>query len=279
MKSWKSCIAMGALVGLVGCSDEELALLAPLLNALWDTASITLDWDAVDGADSYDIYRGTDSNAMAPLETGYEQTTFTDLSTTAGTVYYYAVHATDSDRDSGPSNVAAGFPHTPPVGSGKVYENTSGQGSYWVFRMTGGVANGEDLILANADVADFGLDTHDGATPVVPSLLVTPFDPGDPAPPLPNGRVSQFALVQSGASQNDFNALTQGDDADYVWFDELAAEYAGLYLVKTEEGNYAKLLITSGDATSPLSAGHTSNDTNEFVEFEWDYNPNNEILF
>ena len=272
MKSWKSWIAMGALVGLVGCSSEELALLAPFLNAIWGTTSVTLDWDEVDGADSYDIYRGTDENALAPREAGVDALTYTDATTTAGTVYYYTVHATDSDRDSGPSNVAAGFPHTPPVGSGKVYENTSGQGSYWVFRMTGGVANGEDLTQAQAGDADFGLNTHENGAPVdselrSPHFTVTP------------ERASQFALVQNGASLNDFNALTQGEDADFVWFDELAAEYAGLYLVKTKEGNYAKLWIASGDAASPLSAGHTENDLNEYIEFEWDYNPHDEILF
>ncbi len=268
MRSWKSWIGAAAVVALVGCGDE-LALLAAILTATWDTNSITLTWDPVDGAESYDVYRGITQAGMILWEEGWDQTAYTDNTSVAGVVYYFAVHARDGDTDSGPSNVVTAFPHTPPAAAGKVYENTSGQGSYYVFRMAGGVATGEDLTLAQADEADFGLNTHESGNPVDPELRSPHFTV------VPNGRVSQFALVQSGASQNDFDALIEGFEADYVWVDELNAESAGLYLVKTQDGNFAKLWIISGNALSPFDGAGDD----EYVEFEWDYNPNGLILF
>jgi len=72
---------------------------------------IDLSWTAPTGiaAGSYNIYRGTSSQAEAatPIQTGVTTTTFADTTVTSGTTYYYVVEAVNLVGTSGPSNEAS----------------------------------------------------------------------------------------------------------------------------------------------------------------------------
>jgi hypothetical protein len=140
--------------------------------------------------------------------------------------------------------------------------------------MLNGIVSGKDVTKSEIDAgvqADFGLSTHEGGSSLVPEVRSPHFTAGD--------RVSAFAKVQVAATGDEFDALRSGSEADFIWSEDLEVNQGGLYLIKTQEGNYAKIWVTSGTATSPLSGGHTDADTNEYIEFEYDYNPNGLILF
>ena len=63
---------------------------------------IGLDWGAVDGADSYAVYRATESGVETsgePLEDGLSETGYTDTGAENGTTYYYRVTAVKADGE------------------------------------------------------------------------------------------------------------------------------------------------------------------------------------
>jgi hypothetical protein len=269
--SWKQYATLAVLIGVVGCSDDPVVLNAPFVEVAWTASSVTLTWQAVVDAETYDVYRGTEVTNLALYDTDLAATQYQDVDAVSGTVYYYAVNAKKGDVDSGLSLSVAAFPHTAPIASGKVYENTSSNGSYYGFFMNNGVAGGEDFtqaqVVQGAD-ADLGLNTHDGGNEVDPELRSPHFTAGT--------RNSSFVLVQENATQADFDALISASEAGYSWVqDGVSVLPQALYLVRTEEGNFAKLWITSGAGTSPF-AGSGSD---EYVEFRFDYNPNGVILF
>ena len=61
------------------------------------TGKIKLTWDAVSGADKYDVYRATSKDGTYSLLTTTSKTTVTNTKTTAGNTYYYKVKALKSD--------------------------------------------------------------------------------------------------------------------------------------------------------------------------------------
>jgi len=73
-----------------------------------------INWNAVSGATSYNVYRGTTpgGEAAAPVKTGQASSPWTDGSVTANTTYYYKVTAVNASGESGKSlEVSA----TPPI--------------------------------------------------------------------------------------------------------------------------------------------------------------------
>ena len=73
-------------------------------------ASVTLTWDAVSGADSYEVWRGDGSGSTvswpsSALATGETGTTYTDNTVTGGNTYSYAVRAVQNGTGGTFSNV------------------------------------------------------------------------------------------------------------------------------------------------------------------------------
>ena len=268
----KSLLAVGAVLGMSACGTDDLVqLFAPDLHAHASSSSVHLMWDAQDAATAYDIWRGSDASSLGLLEADYQGVEYNDGGVNAGSVFYYAVTAKDDEEQEATSATVGAFPHTPPVGD-RVYENTSTQGSYFQFNMIGGFATGMDLTQVQVDAgerADFGLNTHEGGQPLDPEIRSPHFTT--------NQTGSLFAEVMTGATYSDFDVMGfhQDDEGAYQWVDELAAAQYGLYLVKNSEGNFAKIFVTSGDASSPL----LETGADDWMEFEWDYNPNGIILF
>lgn len=74
------------------------------LSAKAADSQITLEWDAVDGAASYNIKRATASGAEVTIATDVYDTSYTDTGLTNGTTYYYVVSAVNSEGESGNSD-------------------------------------------------------------------------------------------------------------------------------------------------------------------------------
>lgn len=75
------------------------SLTAPTISASTDQGIVTLTWDAVAGADSYDVYKDN-----VKVADGIVNTDFTDSDITFGTEYEYYVRAVFADERSNPSN-------------------------------------------------------------------------------------------------------------------------------------------------------------------------------
>ena len=85
------------------------------LTATPGNALVNLAWKAVSGASSYNLYRGTATNAQAvtPIATNITGTTFSNTGLTNGTTYFYKVRAVNGAGASNPSNEAMAKPEAP----------------------------------------------------------------------------------------------------------------------------------------------------------------------
>jgi aryl-phospho-beta-D-glucosidase BglC (GH1 family) len=79
------------------------------VTATAGTGQVTVSWNAVSGATSYQLYRtaNSGSESSTPSVTGLTGTTFTDTGLNPGTTYYYRVAAVNSSGVSGFSTEAS----------------------------------------------------------------------------------------------------------------------------------------------------------------------------
>jgi fibronectin type 3 domain-containing protein len=88
------------------------------LTATGAPTKITLNWTAVAGASSYNVYRGTTSNGQSatPIATGIGGTSFHNSGLTNGTQYFYKVAGVNANNVVGAmSNEASATPMVPPA--------------------------------------------------------------------------------------------------------------------------------------------------------------------
>jgi fibronectin type 3 domain-containing protein len=91
------------------------------LSATSQDAAISLNWDAVSGADSYRVYRSTNSGVDAsrsPLDSGISSADYTDETAENGTKYHYVVTAVAEEggesAESDPSSEVEKTPFSDP---------------------------------------------------------------------------------------------------------------------------------------------------------------------
>jgi fibronectin type 3 domain-containing protein len=133
-----------------------------------------LSWEASEGADTYRVYRSTSSEvdtSSSPLDTGIDQSSYTDETAENGTEYVYAVSAVASEdgesAESGTSGEAEAIPFAAPSGLAGTsqdlevalsWEAAAGADTYNVYRSTSSTdgAEGEPLAtgVAEASYAD-----------------------------------------------------------------------------------------------------------------------------
>jgi hypothetical protein len=113
---------------------------------------VNLSWDAVEGADSYNVKRSlTEGGPYTTVASVVYGTTYTDLDVVNGTTYYYIVTAVNEDGESDPSNEASATPFAPEP------EPTTGR-ALVVITMVNGLEKEYDW--SAAEVNDF-LDWYD----------------------------------------------------------------------------------------------------------------------
>lgn len=91
--------------------DILRALETPVLTAEAGADRVTLSWDAVAGAASYDVYRTSHDAAVQLLYTASEEeTSYTDTAVTAEVPYYYYITARSAGNWSNPSPTVWAMP-------------------------------------------------------------------------------------------------------------------------------------------------------------------------
>jgi fibronectin type 3 domain-containing protein len=141
------------------------------LSATPQDGAVQLGWDAAGGADTYNVYRGTSSGVDAsssPLDTGIDQTSYTDETAEEGTEYFYAVTAVASGGGESAESDASGEAEAIPFAAPSGLEGTSqdsevalswdaaaGADTYSVYRSTSSTdgAEGEPLATGVAETS------------------------------------------------------------------------------------------------------------------------------
>jgi hypothetical protein len=102
------------------------------LTATAGPSQISLAWNAVSGATSYNVYRGTSASgeSVTPIATGITGTNFADTSATNGTRYYYFVTAINGSGRSDPSNEANSTPQVTTYTLSPIADSYIRAGSY-----------------------------------------------------------------------------------------------------------------------------------------------------
>src|SRR5262249_43816519 len=86
------------------------------LAAIAGNANVMLSWNAVSGANSYNLKRATTNGGpFVDVVTGLVATNYTDYPLVNGMTYYYVVTATKSVADSTNSTIAVATPQNPPL--------------------------------------------------------------------------------------------------------------------------------------------------------------------
>jgi fibronectin type 3 domain-containing protein len=85
------------------------------LMATPGNASVTLSWNASNGATGYNVYRSTSTGTETLLKSGVQGTTFSDTGLTNGTTYFYKVSAVNGAGESPLSLEVSAMPQAPIV--------------------------------------------------------------------------------------------------------------------------------------------------------------------
>lgn len=87
---------------IIAGAEPISSLSAPTISASTANGEITLSWNAVSGASSYDIYKDN-----VKIVTNYSNTSFTDDEVDFGTTYQYFVRSKSNTATSNPSNTVS----------------------------------------------------------------------------------------------------------------------------------------------------------------------------
>ena len=240
------------------------ALPAPVVTAgnKATTGKITLKWDAVDGAASYEIYRSTSADGTFTKLYAMTGTSFTNTSANAGDTYYYKVKAISDSKNIADSDFSAVVKRTcdlpaPVVTAGnnattgkvtlkwdavdgaskyEIYRSTSADGTFTkLYTMTGtsftntSAVAGKTYYYKVKAIFAQNADANSAFSAVVKRAC-------DLARP-----VVSISLNSSGNPKLTWNAVDGADS--YV-----------VYRATSKTGTYTKLYTTSGKMMTNTSA-------------------------
>jgi len=159
-----------------------------------DDGTVALTWEADEGADSYNVYRSTDSidnTDGSPLMTGVSDTAYTDDAVDDGTAYYYRATSVGSDGSE------SGLSEQERVETQPASPSNGGDTGSWTRVKT----------ATDNDVNDVAV-TSEGAYAVADNGLL-----------LKRTDSEWTAVLQGGVSSNgnDLLGLAVTDDGDRLW--------------------------------------------------------------
>lgn len=231
-----------ALLSLTGYQSSGVLSAPPNLVATPGNAMVSLAWQAVSGASSYNVMRGLVSGGETLLAT-VSSPSYTDVAVANGTTYYYEVAAVNPSGTSAASNEASAIPATatPPAPaltatsgnvqiqltwsasagatSYKVYEGTTsgGEGASAIASVTGtndtvtGLTNGRAYYFEVTAVNASGSSPDSNEASAVPAG--PPPSPANLAASNGNGQIVLSWTASAGASSyNVYEGATSGGE-------------------------------------------------------------------
>jgi Domain of unknown function (DUF4082)/Bacterial Ig-like domain len=140
-------LAVGLSMIVTGASSSAAPSATPKgVTGIALDGRVGLAWQAVGGAGSYNVYRGTSPSAITSNLTpsGVTAKSFTDTTVTNGTTYYYAVRSVSSGVESGNSAAVQATPaaRSCTTGNAVVTENCFPGTIGWKLHNTPPVSNG-----------------------------------------------------------------------------------------------------------------------------------------
>ena len=158
---------------------------------------VGLSWDAADNAQTYNVYRDTESGvgtSGSPLAESVGETSYTDESAENGTEYFYVVTGV-ADEESDPSGEAEGAPFAPASG----LEGTSGDSQV---ELSWEAATGADTYNVYRDTTS-GVDAS--SAPLEEGVAGTTFTDGSAE----NG--TTYYYVVTSVNTNDEESSESGE--------------------------------------------------------------------
>ena len=241
------------------------------LAATPGNGQVSLAWNAVSGATSYKIYRGTASGAETLFQSGITATNFLNTGLTNGTTYFYKVTAVNAGGESPQSSEASATPQVAApaaptglaavAGDGQVslsWNAVSGATSYKVYR---GTASGAETLLQSGLATTSFLNTGltNGTTYF---YKVTAVNAGGESPL--SAEVSATPQVPSPAPPTSLSAIAVSiSQIDLTWTDNSTNE-TGFVVERATDSNFTAGLTTvalGANATSYSASGLTATTT------------------
>ncbi|MCS4116055.1 fibronectin type 3 domain-containing protein [Salinibacter ruber] len=271
------------------------------LEATPQDGAVQLGWDAVDGADTYRVYRDTSSGvdvSGSPLNTGVSSSEYTDETVEEGTEYFYAVTAVASEgeetAESGASEETSaallaspsGLSATPGDGTTQLsWEAAGGADTYNVYRSTSsGVDASSDPLGTGISSVEYTDETAENGTEyfyVVTAAAASGDRESDPSGEVsavpfaaPSGlegtsRDSEVALSWEGAAGADtYNVYRSTSSTDGAEGEPLATGVAETSYADTAAENGTKYYyrVTSVNPNGTESSASSEVEKTPFSE-------------
>ncbi len=250
-------IECGNLAGYsayAGFSTQTRTAPPTQLLAVPADSQVTLSWTAPAGAESFNIYRGSEpgGESPTPLATGFDNgTSYVDATAADGAEYYYEVTAVDSGGESARSAEASATPQVPtsaplpPTGltattpsNGAVllaWQPPPGASTYNIYRGTAsntevlvqsglsgpsyfdsGLTDGETYYYEVTGVNHLGEGTQSSEISAVPQVTVPPTPINVTATPGNNQVSLSWSAASDALTYNVYRSTLEGNEALYA---------------------------------------------------------------
>ncbi|WP_259058306.1 fibronectin type III domain-containing protein [Salinibacter ruber] len=241
------------------------------LEATPQDGAAQLTWDTVDGADTYRVYRDTSSGVDAsssPLDTGIDQSSYTDETAEEGTEYFYAVSAVASeDGESAESDLSgeasaallgspSGLSATPADGSTQLsWEAAGGADTYNVYRSTSsGVDASSDPLGTGISPTEYTDESAQNGTEYF--YVVTAAASGDRESD-PSGEVSAVPF----AAPSGLEGTSRDSEIALSWEAAGGAETYNVYRSTSSGVDVSASPLDTGISSSEYTDGSAENGT------------------
>lgn len=241
------------------------------LEATPQDGAVQLGWDAVDGADTYNVYRSTSSGvdvSSSALDTGIDQSSYTDGTAESGTEYFYVVTAVASEdgetAESDPSGEASaallaspsGLSATPGDGTTQLsWEAAGGADTYNVYRSTSsGVDASSDPLGAGISSTEYADESAQNGTEYF--YVVTAAASGDRESD-PSGEVSAVPF----AAPSGLEGTSRDSEVALSWQGADGADTYNVYRSTSSGVDVSASPLDTGISSSEYTDGSAENGT------------------
>ncbi len=244
--------------------------------------SINLTWDAVAGADSYNLYRKTDGESTFAFVGGFIDTNIRDLPSTDGTYYYYVTSVGLLESESaGSEEVTAISDRTPPVaptmtaieltGNGveAIWVAVDGAASYRLYRYDGEITNVSMLAHVSESITAEAVDPTPSSTKRFYAVTAldalgnesTVSDTLDITFPVLPVSTLNLTIIDDGKPTLSWNASVDADKGYFIYRSGSRVNADPVSILEFTDGYYA-----GGEVTYGISAVDNLNNESPIKE-------------